>query len=124
MSDLALYVHVPFCKPKCSYCDFHAYSGLGALADGFVSALLREIETAPACSRRVGTCFFGGGTPTYLSGPQLTSVLHALHAAFPFDSEAEISSEANPSTVDASKFASMRKGGFNRLSIGVQAFDD
>src|SRR2546430_16365610 len=121
MSDLALYVHIPFCVRKCSYCDFNAYSGIGALTDRFVSALLREIEAAGERGRLAPACFFGGGTPPYLNGAQLTEILDALRAAFPFAPDVEITSEANPTSVDTFKFAAMRQAGFNRLSIGVQA---
>src|SRR5262249_9521948 len=74
--------------------------------------------------RRVSSVFFGGGTPTYLSDAQLTTLLAALRDTFEIDPDAEITSEANPTTVDAAKFAGLRAAGFNRLSIGGQAFDD
>lgn len=124
MSELSLYIHVPFCARKCAYCDFNAYSGLGALADDFVRALLQEIETTEERGRAVSTVFFGGGTPTYLSAEQLGAILEALRRSFCLSEEAEITTEANPATVDAAKFAALRQAGFNRLSIGVQAFDD
>jgi len=124
MNELALYVHVPFCVKKCAYCDFNAYSGLGDLAEGFVEAICKEIEASHERGKPVETCFFGGGTPTYLEADQLARILTALRSAFAVAHNAEITSEANPSTADAEKFAAMREAGFNRLSIGVQAFDD
>ncbi len=124
MQDLGLYIHIPFCVRKCAYCDFNAYSGLGNLAAGFVDAVVREIESAPEQGRPAPTCFFGGGTPTYLGADQLVRILDTLRSTFAFAAGAEITSEANPSTTDAGKFAAMREAGFNRLSIGVQAFDD
>jgi oxygen-independent coproporphyrinogen-3 oxidase len=124
MTDLPLYIHVPFCIRKCSYCDFNAYSGMDSLTEDFVACVIREIERAPERGRRVPTVFFGGGTPTYLSAEQLAAILNAARAAFDVLPDAEITAEANPTTVDAAKFAAMRGAGFNRLSIGVQAFDD
>jgi oxygen-independent coproporphyrinogen-3 oxidase len=124
MTELGLYVHVPFCVRKCSYCDFNAYSGLGDLAAGFVDAVIAEIESAPERGRPAETVFFGGGTPTHLTAEQLTRVLYALKSTFALSPDAEITSEANPSTVDASKFSAMRSAGFKRLSVGVQSFED
>lgn len=124
MESLAIYVHVPFCVRKCSYCDFNAYSGMGDLAGAYVEAVLTEVSTAPEAGRRVGSVFFGGGTPTYLAAEQLAGILGAIHARFQVLPGAEITAEANPTTVDAGRFAAMREAGFNRISVGVQAFDD
>lgn len=124
MNDLGLYVHVPFCVRKCSYCDFNAYSGLGDLAEGFVDAAVAEITRAPERGRPAPTVFFGGGTPTYLNAGRLARILAALRESFLLSPDAEITSEANPSTIDSAKFEAMREAGFNRLSIGVQSFND
>jgi oxygen-independent coproporphyrinogen-3 oxidase len=121
---LAIYVHVPFCVRKCAYCDFNAYSGLGHLAAPYVDAVCGEISRSQAAGRTVGTIFFGGGTPTFLSAADLARIVSAVHETFQVLPDAEITAEANPSTVDALRFAEMRAAGFNRLSIGVQAFDD
>jgi oxygen-independent coproporphyrinogen III oxidase len=124
MSELSLYIHVPFCVKKCAYCDFNAYSGLGALVDDYTACVTQEIAEAPERGRSIPTVFFGGGTPTFLPAGHLAALLSALRDAFALAPDAEITAEANPSTVDAAKFAAMREAGFNRLSIGVQAFDD
>lgn len=124
MDSLALYVHVPFCAKKCSYCDFNAYSGLGSLAGGYVDAVTREIRGCGERGRRVSTVFFGGGTPTYLTGEQLAAILGTIRQVFAVDSDAEITSEANPTSADAARFQAMTHAGFNRVSVGVQAFDD
>jgi oxygen-independent coproporphyrinogen-3 oxidase len=131
---LAIYVHIPFCARHCAYCDFNTYvekvgSDLPRLT---VDAICRDIEQAsqeqngpmPLNARPVSTVFFGGGTPTYLSGEQLGRILQTIRACFSVLPNAEISSEANPGSSDAAKFAAMRAAGFNRLSIGVQSFDD
>ncbi len=129
--DLALYVHIPFCARHCAYCDFNVSvepSGSPRI-QATVDAIQRDIERAASHvhaggARSVATIFFGGGTPTALSGEQLASLLDTIRACFSVRPDAEISSEANPGSSDAAKFARMREAGFNRLSIGVQAFDD
>jgi oxygen-independent coproporphyrinogen III oxidase len=122
--DLAIYVHVPFCVRKCAYCDFNAYSGLGHLARQYVHAVCEEIQRSAASGRAVRTIFFGGGTPTFLSSSDLTKILNSIRDTFKVRHDTEVTAEANPTTVDAGKFAEMRATGFNRLSIGVQALDD
>src|SRR5258708_11571150 len=124
MDTLGIYVHVPFCVRKCSYCDFNAYSGLGHLTDAYVEAICAEIRNAAEQPRHVSTIFFGGGTPTFLSGTQLGLIFGSLTDKFQVVADAEISAEANPTTIDAAKFTAMREAGFNRISIGVQSFDD
>lgn len=131
---LAVYVHIPFCARHCAYCDFNTYveKAQSRLVVETVEAICQDIETTAAQvfeseslnTRPVSTVFFGGGTPTFLSGAQLTRILQTVHACFAVAPDAEISSEANPGSSDAEKFAQMREAGFNRLSVGVQSFDD
>ena len=131
---LAIYIHIPFCAKHCAYCDFNTYveKSQSALPRATVDAICIDISRSsqevvagiPLGQRPVSTIFFGGGTPTYLQGEQLARILHTVRAHFPVDPDAEISSEANPGSSDASKFATMYSAGFNRLSIGVQSFDD
>src|SRR5438132_6495113 len=103
MDPLAIYVHVPFCVKKCSYCDFNAFSGATERqVQEFVSAVSGEIGQSPYTGQSVPTIFFGGGTPTYLTGGQISSILSLIRDRFQVEADAEISSEANPSTVDAS----------------------
>ncbi|HZP83671.1 MAG TPA: radical SAM family heme chaperone HemW [Chthonomonadaceae bacterium] len=129
---LAIYVHIPFCAKHCAYCDFNTYveKAQSALVPQTVDALCRDIaRTAQALAEdepqiTVPTVFFGGGTPTFLSGEQLARILGTVRDNFAVAPDAEITSEANPGSSDAEKFAAMRAAGFNRLSVGVQAFDD
>lgn len=126
MNDsLSLYVHVPFCQRKCPYCDFNTYAGLNRLFEPFTAALAQEIVLAGASRGRpvAHTLFLGGGTPTVLPAELLARVLDACRAAFDLLPEAEITSEANPGTVDADRFVALRRLGVNRLSMGVQSFD-
>jgi oxygen-independent coproporphyrinogen-3 oxidase len=120
----AAYVHIPFCVSKCHYCDFDSFPGMEPIFDEYLRALVREIEATPAHAYPLSTVYFGGGTPTVLSSGQLAEALHAIERRFGLASDAEVTVEANPGTVDESKFAKLREAGFNRLSVGVQSFDD
>lgn len=122
MQPLAVYVHVPFCPSKCGYCDFNSYAMHGDIHERTVRAMEQEIRNSPFAGRPAKTIFFGGGTPTYLTGEQLTRLLAAVVDTHPPVPECEISSEGNPGTVDMPKFAAMRAAGFNRLSLGAQSF--
>lgn len=121
-----LYLHVPFCVRKCPYCDFNTYAGQESLYEAFSRALAQEIrEVGERLGRpRLQTVFIGGGTPTVLSSEELARILQAVHEAFVLPENAEITSEANPGTVDREKFEHLYHLGVNRLSIGAQSFDD
>lgn len=124
----SIYIHIPFCQQKCRYCDFVSYAGCETVFEPYIAALCREIAGRggifSADGSTVGTIFMGGGTPTCLPAALLTKVLSAIEQSFLLTSDAEISVEANPGTVDADKLAVLRESGVNRLSFGVQAFDD
>ena len=122
------YVHVPFCASRCGYCDFNTYvpGEQGAeQASGYVGALLAEIDLAAQVLARplprVDTVFFGGGTPTLLSAGELTTILRRIDERFGLKSDAEVTTEANPESVDPAKLAALREAGFTRLSLGMQS---
>jgi len=123
-APLGLYIHIPFCAQKCPYCDFNTYAGLEKHVGTTVEALCQEMRRWQAllAARRVDTIFLGGGTPTLLSGAQLKRLFTAIHANFRVSPTCEITSEANPGTVDRAKFDILYELGVNRLSIGVQSF--
>jgi oxygen-independent coproporphyrinogen III oxidase len=123
-NPLAVYVHVPFCPSKCGYCDFNSYAMQGEIVGRTVDAMVKEIERSPWRGRPAKTIFFGGGTPTYLDEASLLHIFDAVLAAHPPVDGCEITSEANPGTVDAAKFGAMRQAGFNRISLGAQSFLD
>jgi len=120
----AVYVHIPFCKAKCFYCDFNSYPGLEGLFDDYTKALILEVRAAEPVGSALKSIYFGGGTPTILSADALGSILEALRDRFGLARDAEITVEANPGTVDAPGLSNLRRQGFNRLSIGAQSFDD
>ncbi|HOU39635.1 MAG TPA: radical SAM family heme chaperone HemW [Promineifilum sp.] len=128
MIAYALYLHIPFCQQRCSYCDFNTYTTLGGLQAAYVAALAMEIRQVGALAAAAGdprpavrTIFLGGGTPSLLSPEQLGDILAAARAAFAIQPDAEITMEANPGTVSAGTLAAYRALGVNRLSFGVQS---
>lgn len=120
----SLYLHIPFCRHRCAYCDFNTYAGLEALIPAYVRALAREIEwvgkSAPA-PLEVHTLYFGGGTPSLLSPEALEHILQACSRVFSILPDAEISLEANPGTVTLDWLRTVRRLGINRLSLGMQS---
>ncbi|MGA9716236.1 MAG: radical SAM family heme chaperone HemW [Aeromicrobium sp.] len=122
-----IYVHVPFCSVRCGYCDFNTYTahelGEGATRATYAATAIAEIERAHAAmgDRQVDTVFFGGGTPTQLPADDLVRVLRAIDDRFGLTSGAEVTTEANPDSVDPRALATLRAGGFNRISFGVQS---
>ncbi|HRP75317.1 MAG TPA: radical SAM family heme chaperone HemW [Rhodocyclaceae bacterium] len=125
---LALYVHYPWCVRKCPYCDFnsHTLRDGGALEGAYVDALIADIEAAlpQVWGRRVHSVFIGGGTPSLMATGSLDRLLTSIRTLLPLDPLAEITLEANPGAVEAERFRDYRAAGVNRLSIGVQSFDD
>jgi oxygen-independent coproporphyrinogen-3 oxidase len=124
MLHTSVYLHIPFCKHRCAYCDFNTYAGQESLIPDYVDALIREIEgVSESANQRIDvhTIFFGGGTPSLLSAPQFDSILQALTSAFAVTADAEISIEANPGTLNLQKLEDLRKTGINRISLGVQS---
>ena len=127
LPPLSLYVHVPWCIRKCPYCDFNSHAAPDALPeDAYVDALIADVERAlPSIwGRKVGTIFIGGGTPSLFSAAAIERLLSALRARLPLLPDAEITLEANPGTFERAKFAGYFAAGVNRLSLGVQSFDD
>lgn len=116
-----VYVHIPFCKHRCHYCDFNTYEGQEELHPYYIDALEGAIRRCRPSARPATSIFFGGGTPTLLPAAQLGRILRALAEAVGVASGAEVTIEANPETVDEAKFAALRGAGFNRVSIGVQS---
>ncbi len=128
LPPLALYVHIPWCVRKCPYCDFNSHEqGDTPLPEAdYVAALLRDLEQdLPAVwGRSVGSIFFGGGTPSLMSPEAMDTLLSGLRARLLLLPGAEITLEANPGTVDGPRLAALRAAGINRISLGVQSFDD
>jgi oxygen-independent coproporphyrinogen-3 oxidase len=126
---LGIYVHVPFCSTRCGYCDFNTYTaaelGGGGSRDGFAAAAISEVALARRVlgqeAPRVSTVFFGGGTPTLLPPEDLATILSAIAAEFGLRPEAEVTTEANPESVDERSLSALREAGFTRVSLGMQS---
>jgi putative oxygen-independent coproporphyrinogen III oxidase len=121
---LGIYIHVPFCAARCGYCDFNTYvPERPSQRDEYITAARLELDQARAelGDRRVSTVFFGGGTPTMLGAEGLLALYAALTDRFELEPDAEITTEANPESVDAETFAALAQGGFTRASIGMQS---
>lgn len=127
IKPISLYVHIPFCETKCPYCDFNTYSGIESLIPTYIDALEYEIRlwgSILPIGQEVKTVFVGGGTPSYLPEDKLISVMEAIRDTFSVDPNVEITMEANPGDFDSLKLESYLSEGINRISIGVQSFDD
>lgn len=125
MQPYSLYLHIPFCRSRCNYCDFNTFARVEHLIPEYVAALRREIRyVAEAAGERlpVHTIFFGGGTPSLLKPAEYEGILADLQAGFKFLPEMEISLEANPGTVTLESLTDLHRLGFNRISFGVQSF--
>lgn len=127
-APLSLYVHVPFCASRCGYCDFNTYTatelGDDVRRDTFHEHLITEIEQASrqlAADHRVDTVFFGGGTPTLLGAEALIRLLDAITVNFDVAPDVEVTTEANPDSVDQPMLQALRSGGFTRISFGMQS---
>lgn len=123
---LSLYVHWPWCVRKCPYCDFNSHSSGTVPEERYVKALHRELEREVefAGGREIQTIYFGGGTPSLMSAEGFTTLLDGIRTRVPVAHDAEISMEANPGTADEAKFEAYAEAGVNRLSLGIQSFDD
>lgn len=123
---VALYVHWPFCVTKCPYCDFNSHVRESVDQDQWRAALLADLafEAARLPGRRLASIFFGGGTPSLMPPATVAAIIEAAQLHWPPEPDLEITLEANPSSVEAGRFAGFASAGVNRLSLGVQALDD
>src|SRR5882672_6930055 len=133
MTQLGVYVQVPFCQTKCTYCNFHTGVFSTQLYAPYVNAVCREVTEFPRLLREngiknvseaeVNTVYIGGGTPSLLEPANLAQIIEAIRASFP-SQLVEVTLEADPETISPEKAAAWREGGFNRISMGVQSFHD
>ncbi len=120
-----LYIHVPFCRHKCGYCDFNAYAGMDRLMPDYVAALKHELAEARVrfAFGSLATVYLGGGTPSLLPAGLMRELLAEVHRLFELDPGAEVTLEANPASTDEERLEAWQEAGVNRLSLGVQGFD-
>ena len=127
LPPLTLYVHIPWCLKKCPYCDFNSHEARGEVPEkAYVDAVIADLEAAipGVWGRRVHAIFVGGGTPSLFSAEAIDRLLTAARTLLPVEVDAEITLEANPGTFEQAKFRAFREAGVNRLSVGIQSFDD
>ncbi|MBV1931931.1 MAG: radical SAM family heme chaperone HemW [Porticoccaceae bacterium] len=127
LPPLSLYVHIPWCVKKCPYCDFNSHAAGGDLPeDAYVAALIKDLQNDAelAQGRKLVSIFFGGGTPSLFSAPAIETIINAAQQIIGIAEQAEITLEANPGTFEQNKFSGYKNGGVNRLSIGIQSFND
>lgn len=123
MKNLGIYVHIPFCKRKCEYCDFISYSGIEEKADSYIRSLIQDIinSSNKVKDYEVDTIYFGGGTPSYIDSSLIVEVLNSIRENYNVLEDVEITLEVNPGTVNEEKLLSYKQAGINRLSIGLQS---
>jgi oxygen-independent coproporphyrinogen-3 oxidase len=127
LPPLALYAHLPWCVRKCPYCDFNSHEKADKLPEReYVEALVADLEglLPSVWGRRLGSIFIGGGTPSLFSPESIDLLLAAVRARLPLEPDAEVTLEANPGTAEAGRFRGYRAAGVNRVSLGIQSFDD
>lgn len=124
---LSLYIHIPWCVRKCPYCDFNSHENKANIQENaYIDALIADLEqaTPQIWGRKIRSVFFGGGTPSLFSAEAIDKILSHIRMLTPLEYDAEITLEANPGTVDAGHFAGYKQAGVNRVSLGIQSFDD
>jgi oxygen-independent coproporphyrinogen-3 oxidase len=124
--SFSLYIHIPYCRSKCPYCDFNSHAAAVWPEQDYTRALIAELERRaqepPWAGERVATIFFGGGTPSLFATPSIAEAIEACERLYGIEAGAEISLEANPGTVDRAKLCGLRRAGVNRISFGAQSF--
>ena len=121
-----IYIHIPFCKQACNYCNFHFSTSL-RYKNELIGALLKEIDLKPqfftlSGSESIETIYFGGGTPSLMSSAEICSIIQAIRKNYPVSPNAEITLEANPDDLNPEKLTEWKSAGITRLSIGIQSF--
>ena len=120
MKELGIYVHIPFCKQKCSYCDFISFSNKNNLIKQYIEALRQEIKKSATTEYEISTIYFGGGTPSYIEDNYIVDILKTIKQNYNINKKVEITIEVNPGTATKEKFETYIKAGINRISIGLQ----
>lgn len=126
MKNLGIYIHIPFCKKKCEYCDFISFAGIEDKKEKYAEALILDIKNSAQAVKdyEIDTIYFGGGTPSYIESGYIVSILDNIKENYKVLENAEITIEVNPGTVDKEKLLAYKSAGINRLSIGLQTTHD
>ena len=124
MNEVGIYVHIPFCKSKCNYCDFVSFAGREGLEKEYIDCVKKEIKNRTNDNDLVKTIYFGGGTPSYIESEYIEEILATIENSFQVDENVEISIEVNPGSANTKKLTEYARSGINRLSIGLQTSND
>jgi oxygen-independent coproporphyrinogen III oxidase len=124
MTELALYLHIPFCRRRCHYCSFVSFAGREADINAYTRALIGEIRLRVRQDSELRSIYFGGGTPSLLTPAEVLSILTTILELYPLQKGTEVTLEANPGTVDGAYLKAIKDAGVNRLSLGVQSMDE
>ena len=128
MEKLSIYIHIPFCKKKCKYCDFISFSKNDQMQERYVKSLIQEIKNQrfknESKQRKISTIYIGGGTPSYINSKYILEILKTIRDNFVLEDNIEITIEVNPGTVNKEKLIDYKKAGINRISIGLQTCND
>ena len=124
MKDIGIYIHIPFCKQKCNYCDFTSFCKKDELIKDYIEAVKKEIQSRNNFDYTVRTIYIGGGTPSYIDTKYINEILEEIKKNYSFDENAEISMEANPGTTNEKNLDKYFQMGVNRLSVGLQSSND
>ena len=124
MKEVGIYIHIPFCKSKCYYCDFVSFSGMGKYVDGYINALVKELIHKSKNNYYIKTIFIGGGTPSIIDEKYIKQIMDTIKDYFDYDPKMEVTIEVNPGTVTEEKLKTYYDLGINRLSVGLQSAND
>ena len=124
MKEVGIYIHIPFCKSKCYYCDFVSFSGMGKYVDGYINALVKELIHKSKNNYYIKTIFIGGGTPSIIDEKYIKQIMDTIKEYFDYDPKMEVTIEVNPGTVTEEKLKTYYDLGINRLSVGLQSAND
>ncbi len=121
MKELGIYIHIPFCKSKCSYCDFTSFANKEKIIEKYIECLKKEIKNKESNNCIIDTIYIGGGTPSFIESKYIREIVETIKSKFKIKQEAEITIEINPGTVNEEKLKDYKKTGINRISIGLQS---
>lgn len=124
MKEIGIYIHIPYCKQKCHYCDFVSFSGKEVTIEKYIETIKKEIDECKFTGFNIGTIYIGGGTPSFIDKKYITQIINKIREKFIVSQNAEITIEVNPGTVTEEKLQEYKKNGINRLSIGLQSTDN
>ena len=124
MKEIGIYIHIPYCKSKCNYCDFISFADKEDTIKKYIETVLKEIDECNFSGFNIGTIYIGGGTPSFIDSKYIIKLVNKIKEKFIVSQNAEITIEINPGTITKEKLLDYKKAGINRISIGLQSTDN